>query len=836
MEQNFPGHKRSVLKSITSFFSISDEKLSALIPVLVAFTLTGLLLRVYEILLITQAFVLPTGVLPIYPKALASDLFLFSFWSILLALGWFLIQKIIPRYTLGILKSLIILFFLFYIGILQYFGEVLVPLGVDFWAYNFGEISDTINTSASFDILSLLPFFLFPIIFWGLHWSIHRINLSPATSSRIFAVIGILGLISFFFTPKKQDYEKEVFYALSVNKASYFFGESANFLLSNFTSEDYSGQEYPLMKTEDTPDVLGPYFKSSDRPPNFVFIIVESLGGTLVPPNASYGGFTPFLDSLASQSLYWTHFLATSGRSFNAQPSIFGSLPYGNSGFMDLGYQMPEHHSLISILNNNGYQTNYFGGYNTNFDNLNQFLERQNIDLLVNESRFPPTYEKMDMIEGNFTWGYSDHDLYDFAFTFLDDFPPSQPRLDIFFTLNFHEPFIIPNKAYYEELFQSMLGEMDLSQEKKAEYRNYTDLFSALLYTDDSIRGLMNLYKQRADYENTIFVITGDHRMVPIPHRDRIARYYVPFMIYSPLLKTSREIKGVSSHLDVTPSLLGYLTANFPNQISVPEQVHWLGDTLSTSSEFTAEKELAFMRTKNQIPDYLSGDYYLSDSQLFKLYEGMLIGEIEQEEKRNELQDKLNEFQRMNQYVTQQNKLLKLSDDQKLKYDQISSDTEFLRENGLMQYDANKLFEIARDSAFHNNFEYARILLRHVVRVTPDFHDARILLGRTYAWSGDYSSALPIFEETLKRAPNYQEVYVAIADLFYWQELHHQSMKYIDEGLEVHPDSVPLIFRKARTYYLLKQNQKTSEWIEKGLNIEPSNTNLNELKLQLASG
>ncbi|MEX2602765.1 MAG: sulfatase-like hydrolase/transferase [Gracilimonas sp.] len=825
----------SRLSLFQKYFSFTDDGLRGIISTLVAFVSTGIFIRIYEIILVTNNFVLPDGTLYQYVLTLPSDLFLYSYWSVILFLVWILLFKIVPHFTIAFLNTLIVLFFVSYIGLIQYYGEVLVLLGVDFWAYNFGEITDTVNTSVSFGLIQIIPYILFPLLFLGMNRLFNRMKYSRKSIWIILSLTGLFGLVSLITHPESEDFEKEVFYSISVNKASYFYRNSATYFFSSAGSNTYRGQEYPLLRTSNTPDVLGRFFNKSENPPNFVFVIVESLGGTLMPPHASYGGFTPFMDSLAKKGLYWTHFLATSGRSFNAQPVMFGSLPYGRSGFMDLGAQMPEHHSLISILNNNGYQTNYFGGYNTNFDNLNQFLDRQRIDLVVNESRFPDSYEKMDMIEGNFTWGYADHDLYDFAFTFLDDFSNTKPRLDIFFTLNFHEPFIIPNAEAYNQKFNQILNTLELPQTKKDEYQNYKDLFSALLYTDDSIRGLINRYKNRADFERTIFIITGDHRMVPIPHRDRIARYYVPFMIYSPMLRESREIKGVSSHLDVTPSLLGYLAANYEDRISIPEYVHWMGDTLSTSKSFAANKEVPFMRTKNQIVDYLSGTHFLSDDRLYTLYEGMLVGEYENETIKQGLQEKLNAFKSMNTYVTENNKLLRLTEEQKTQYLQIKNDTKFLQREGLLNYSETKLFEIARDSAIQNNYEYAQIILRNLLRKVPDFHDARLLYGRTFAWNGNYTQALPVFEETLKRAPEYSDVYVALADLYYWQSMHLQSLKYINEGLERNPDFIPLIYRKARTHYLLKEHQNAREWTERGLQLDPDNVNLNELKLQLNS-
>jgi len=56
----------------------------------------------------------------------------------------------------------------------------------------------------------------------------------------------------------------------------------------------------------------------------------------LLGEGAEYGGFTPYLDSLTTKSLYWENFLSNTGRTFGVLPSLLGSLPFGKSGFMEL--------------------------------------------------------------------------------------------------------------------------------------------------------------------------------------------------------------------------------------------------------------------------------------------------------------------------------------------------------------------------------------------------------------------------------------------------------------------------------------------------------------------
>ncbi|MDD7914481.1 hypothetical protein [Polaribacter ponticola] len=107
--------------------------------------------------------------------------------------------------------------------------------------------------------------------------------------------------------------------------------------------------EYPFLKPSDaTPDVLGSFFNVKEEKPNIVFIVVEGLGSEFVG-DRDYSGFTPYLNSIIPESLYWDNFLCNTGRTFGAIPSLIGSLPFGEKGFLEIE-DTPTHVSLFSIL------------------------------------------------------------------------------------------------------------------------------------------------------------------------------------------------------------------------------------------------------------------------------------------------------------------------------------------------------------------------------------------------------------------------------------------------------------------------------------------------------
>ena len=779
----------------------------------------GFIIRFYEIFLTSTGYILPDHTPSLYLQAVIFDLFYFAFLALLFALIFLVFRKIHKKSALWVTASIASIYFMIHLALVQYFGEGLILLGSDLYAYDFRELSDTVQTSVDFTADRWIPLLLVPVLFFLFTYLFNNIFWSLQTALFAWFAILILALSNLFMFPSEDNYASEFDYNIISNKTAHFVRDSANFLMERRRIRNFTGPEYPLLREPDTEDVLGSFFNSGDRSPNIVIIMIESFGGTMMPPHDRFGGFTPFLDSLAANSLYWTHFLATSGRSFNMQPSMLGSLPYGEKGFMDLGYMAPEHHTLISILGDNGYLTNYFSGYDTRFDKLDQFLERQNIHLLINSSRFPDEYEIMDEIEGGFTWGYSDKDTYRRAFDFIDQFDNSTPRLDIFFTLNFHEPFIIPETEKYDNIFRERLEGLNLEESRRAEIEQYDEIFRALLYTDDAIKELFERYRNRDDYQNTIFVITGDHRMIPVPHMNRIDRYYVPFMIYSPMLNESRQFAGVSSHLDFTPSILAYLNQN--HDIRLPDSVHWLGKELNMSSTFSADRNVPFMRTKNSMPDYLSGRYFLSGDQLFELEEGMLLRPLNDPDLQNEIAEQFLDFKSMNHYVTSENKIIRVPEDLLQRRAQIIEEESFFIDNRLQETGTEELFYIARDEAFEGEYTRARVILRKVLRESPNFYDARLLLGRTYAWDGDYAEAHNSFSEVRRRNPDLTETYEALADLYYWQGDRESGLEMIQTGLQINANEPGLIYRKARFLFLADNREEAIDWFQRGVAIDP---------------
>lgn len=818
------------------------------------FTVAVLGLRIVEAWLVLSRAGLEDGIGAAYVLGGIYDLALVSLLGLLLWTGFRALSRLsepVARATVAVVLALFLIGETVLVG---YFNHGLIPLGADVLSYSAEHIVQTVRASQG-TITNSEKFLLFlPVVAFGVgSLFMRRVNLdfsdNPDQWMGSLVVVGLVIVLGIH--PSPGDFESETHYYTRTNKLTYFIGDIGNHLSRNYFGSDYTQIEqvssnlpqsietyqswqidadYPLYREAQYRDVLSEYIKKAERPPNIVIIGICGLGGSFIAPNASYDQFTPHLDALAKKGLYWPHFLSTSARSFGYFPSILGSLPYGPGGFMEMGYRMPAHRTLVSILNQNGYFTGLYYGSNASFDNRDIFLERQNIDLVMDKGKFSEKYERMEPPEG-LSWGYSDHDMFRQAMSYIDEVDKNRPRLDIYFTLNLHSPFYIPNRARFDDDLDRII-ESEPDSDRKQLYRQNREVFIALLYTDWVVDQAIKRYRQRADFENTIFIITGDHRIAPIPHRNRLSRYYVPFIVYSPLIKRPERFDAVSSHLDVAPTLLGHLESNY--DLDMPEQVHWMGTYIDTQKAFRVKRELPFVRGKGKLIDYLAGDAYLSNNQLFRVHDGMYLSRESSPSMLTGLQTRLKQFRRLNQHVTAKNRLMPPTSAQEAQISEqqrvLERENNVLEEYGLTDASPVEQFRAAQKIAWSDNHEDAKIILRRVERERPDDPDPGIMLAKVHAWQEDYEEAERRLLDLEKVHPDYLPLHRAVADIYFWWGKPEQSIEYLGDVLAREPDNAELLYLLARSHNQADNGRKAREALDKALEIDPNHELADKLK------
>ena len=617
-----------------------------------------LVIKVYELIRDTQHFGVPQDFIDVIKFGIINDIsfgFNIAIIPVVIFIFLFLLNKRLARFFFITFSILLIIV---HAALAEYFLETLVPLGADLFGYSIADIKQTVGAAGVsmtfiFSTIGMLAFVIMLFIIIP-----KKLKFSSLFSLSLLGLFVLAALGSIATITNKWKPGPEFSNSIALNKSFYFYSNCYTALYGNKRQDVLVNMDkaadpnafhyvdekhYPFLHTVDSSDVLSPFFNKQATKPNFVFLVVEGLGRAFSNKDAYLGSFTPFIDSLSNQSLYWSNFLSEGGRTFAMLPSIFGSLPFGKNGYLELGDQMPARLSLFNILKENGYKCNFFYGGDASFDNMSKFVKMDGGNV-YDEKTFSSNYIKMPKSASGFTWGYGD----DQVLAKLNEVNKNLegPTCNVVMTLSTHSPFLVNEQDYYLNLVEQRMQDLKFTESQKEEHRRYKDQYATILYMDNSIRDFINNYRNHPDFSNTIFIITGDHRMPEIPMSTKIDRYHVPLIIYSPMLKRSQTFKAVSTHFDITPSLLSFL--NHQYDFKIPKEATWMGTGLDTAHNFRNTHAYPLMQTKNDIVDFIMDEYMLHNDDLYKISDKMYLDPIDNDKEKSKLKAAFARFKQKN--------------------------------------------------------------------------------------------------------------------------------------------------------------------------------------------
>lgn len=552
----------------------------------------------------------------VLPAALLNDLLALlrhGWLAVALAFAALLAWPLTGKWVVGTIWSLVLLLQAL---LIQYHATTGVPLGADLSAYSWNEIVTTAHGGAV-SAIAVLGLSAALLALWSMLVRLSRPQQPSLAPLTLVAAVLVLLVGALLARTQAQGAAGPASY----HKGAYFLDDTVRWALADNADAPATASvktldpAYPFLRAEQTPDTLGPLLDKASARPNIVLLIVEGLGRSFSGLDARLGSFTPFLDELAGRSLYFENFLAPQGRTFGVLPSLLGSLPFAANGFAAME-NMPAHHALPAILRQHGYATRFYIGSNLQFDNEGAYLRQAGVDTLVSQADFPTT------LKTSSEWGYADSELVELALR-RERAAPRQPYLTIIQTGSTHTPFAFPGKARYLAAVEQRLDALGIPEAKREPYRRQRDIYASLLYLDDALRAWFDGAATLPGHANTIYLVTGDHRLPEIPMETRLERYHVPLIVHSPLLKRPARIKSVSSHFDVAPSLLAYLANQ--HAMPTPAKVTWLGTGLDLEPSFRNLHALPIKQTRTEPSDFVSGTTYLAQDKLYTITDGMGI-------------------------------------------------------------------------------------------------------------------------------------------------------------------------------------------------------------------
>ncbi|HCS43567.1 MAG TPA: sulfatase [Pseudomonas sp.] len=302
-----------------------------------------------------------------------------------------------------------------------------------------------------------------------------------------------------------------------------------------------------------------PYKVPGQRPPNVMFVMLESLGTSAVGAYGNPINPTPNLDRLATQSWFFEHFyVPVTGTAKTVWASISGVPDVTRQETATRNPLITKQHTLINAFT--GYEKLYTIGGNSGWANMNALI-RQSIDGV---RLFEERDWKSPVVD---VWGISDLDLFKETDKILQALPKDKPFFAYVQTAGNHRPFTIPKTNDGFEVKHPTLAEVQAAGSRSVEQYN------AVRLLDFNIGRLMEIAKEGGYYDNTIFVLFGDHntRIAQIPF---LAPAYeqlglesnaVPMIIHAPGLLGTRNVKEAVGLVDLLPTVAGMAGLEFRN-------------------------------------------------------------------------------------------------------------------------------------------------------------------------------------------------------------------------------------------------------------------------------
>lgn len=446
-------------------------------------------------------------------------------------------------------------------------------VAVDYLIYTF-EVIQNINESYPLYILIPSMLFITGIIFYFFYkndFFVKTFSTKTPFKNRIipFLISLILMLFYVFFISNSNAEWSENRYNNEISKAGIysFFAEFRNNKLdyNTFYSSISDEDAFKLVRSnlqEDSEQFINNDYSikrkisdslDSNLKPNVVFILIESLSASFMTEFGNEDKLTPFLDSIANQSLFFKNLYATGNRTVRGMEAVTLSIPPTPGQSI---VKRPNNSNLYTVSNvfkDKNYQCNFFYGGDGYFDNMNAFYGGNGFDIydrgrgsiLGNEVK--TTRHNIDDSEVTFenAWGICDEDIYNKMIKVADEYhQKKKPFLNFIMTISNHRPYTYPNN--------------------KIDIPSGTGRNGAVKYSDFAIQQMFAKAKNKPWFKNTIFVFIADH-CASSAGKDEIdvANYHIPAIIYGQNLIQPQKVTKLCSQIDVFPTLFGQLHWNY---------------------------------------------------------------------------------------------------------------------------------------------------------------------------------------------------------------------------------------------------------------------------------
>ena len=297
----------------------------------------------------------------------------------------------------------------------------------------------------------------------------------------------------------------------------------------------------------------GKHFGLAKDKKNVIVVQIESLQSSMV--NAFYEGqeITPNINKIIGQdSIYFENYYQQLGKgnTSDAEFTSLNSLYPITSGNTYNVYENNGFYGLPWIMREQGYTTNSYHGYVSNFWN------RVNIypDLGFENSYFEDNYVMGEKI----VFGLDDHDFFEQTVPLIER--QDSKSFHFLVTLSSHKPFDLPEDKKW----------IQLKEEDENFFGHY---IQSLHYMDHAFGQFIEKLKQSGIYDDSVIIFYGDHFGIGMEDEEVVERmeaflgetytheemFNIPFAIHVPGSGLNESINTTGGQIDFLPTVLNVL-------------------------------------------------------------------------------------------------------------------------------------------------------------------------------------------------------------------------------------------------------------------------------------
>jgi len=279
-----------------------------------------------------------------------------------------------------------------------------------------------------------------------------------------------------------------------------------------------------------------------EKKPNVVLIMVESLSAKYMGTFGNTKGLTPFLDSLANESLFFTHFYATGTRTVRGMEAVTLSVPPTPGRSIVKRPDCDNMYSAGFLFKQRGYDNTFlYGGYGY-FDNMNAFFSGNGFNVV---DRNNLTNDEITFAN---IWGVCDGDIFRRSLKEFDkSYQKNNPFFGFIMTTSNHRPFTYPDD--------------------KIDIPSHAGRSGGVKYTDYALEHFFAAARTKPWFDNTVFVVVADHCAHSAGKSELpVHRYHIPLIVYAPKLIPPGRVDTLASQVDLMPTLLEMFNWNYESK------------------------------------------------------------------------------------------------------------------------------------------------------------------------------------------------------------------------------------------------------------------------------